>query len=73
MKTQQDAYEAALAEERRLRQESEARQAAELATMYNYIRGLSVQLGSQVTPIPPMQLQITPSPATPAVSNFTIC
>ena len=51
MQAQQEAYEAALAEERRIRQENEAKQAAEMAQMCNYIRGISVQIGN---PIPPM-------------------
>ena len=51
MQAQQAAYEAALAEERRIRQENEQKQAAELAQMYNYIQSLSVQMGN---PIPAM-------------------
>jgi len=67
MQAQQAAYEAALAEERRIRQENEQKQAAEIAQMYNYIRGLSVQMGN---PIPPMQFRVAPAPTTPLVSNL---
>ena len=42
MLAQKAAYEAALAEERRLRQENEQKQAAKMGQMYNYIRSLSV-------------------------------
>jgi len=35
MQAQQAAYEKALAEERRIRQENEQKQAAEMAQMYN--------------------------------------
>ena len=62
MQAQQSAYEAALAEERRIRQENEQKQVAE---MYNYIRGLSVQMGN---PIPAMQFPMAPPPTTPPVS-----
>ena len=62
MQAQQSAYEAALAEERRIRQENEQKQVAE---MYNYIRGLSVQMGN---PIPAMQFPVAPAPTTPPVS-----
>ena len=65
MQAQQAAYEAALAEERRIRQENEQKQAAEMAQMYNYIRGLSVQMGN---PIPPKQFPVAPAPTTPLVS-----
>ena len=65
MLAQKAAYEAALAEERRLRQENEQKQAAEMAQMYNYIRGLSVQMGN---PIPAMQFPVAPAPTTPPVS-----
>ena len=64
MLAQKAAYEAALAEERRLRQENEQKQAAEMAQMYNYIRGPSVQMGN---PIPAMQFSVAP-PTTPPVS-----
>ena len=60
MQAQQAAYEAALAEERRIRQENEQKQVAE---MYNYIRGLSVQMGN---PIP--AFLVVPAPTTPPVS-----
>ena len=59
------AYEAALAEERRLRQENKQKQVAEMAQMYNYIRSLSVQMGN---PIPAMQFPMVPPPTTPPVS-----
>jgi len=65
MQAQQAAYEAALAEERRIRQENEQKQAAEMAQMSNYIRGLSVQMGN---PIPAMQFPVAPAPTTPPVS-----
>ena len=67
MQAQQAAYEAALAEERRIRQENEQKQAAEMAQMYNYIRGHSVQMGN---PIPPMLFPVAPAPTTPPVSNL---
>ena len=62
MQAQQAAYEAALTEERRIRQENEQKQVAEL---YNYIRGLSVQMGN---PIPAMQFPVAPALTTPPVS-----
>ena len=65
MLAQKVAYEAALAEERRLRQENEQKQAAEMAQMYNYIWSLSVQMGN---PIPAMQFPVAPAPTTPPVS-----
>ena len=65
MQAQQAPYEAALAEERRMRQENEQKRAAEMAQMYNYIRGLSVQMGN---PIPAMQFPVAPAPTTPPVS-----
>ena len=65
MLAQKAAYEAALAEERRLRQENEQKQAAEMAQMYNYIRSLSVQMGN---PIPAMQFPVAPASTTPPVS-----
>ena len=65
MLAQKAAYEAALAEERRLRQENEQKQAAEMAQMYNYIRSLSVQMGN---PILAMQFPVAPAPTTPPVS-----
>ena len=63
MQAQQAAYEAALAEERRIRQENEQKQAPEVAQMYKYIRGLSVQMGN---PIP--AFSVAPAPTTPPVS-----
>ena len=65
MLAQKAAYEAALTEERRLRQVNEQKQAAEMAQMYNYIRSLSVQMGN---PIPAMQFPVAPAPTTPPVS-----
>ena len=65
MQAQQAAYEATLAEERRVRQENEQKQAAEMAQMYNYIQSLSVQMGN---PIPAMQFPVAPPPATPPVT-----
>ena len=65
MLAQKAAHEAALAEERRLRQENKQKQAAEMAQMYNYIRSLSVQMGN---PIPAMQFPVAPAPTTPPVS-----
>ena len=62
MQAQQAAYEAALAEERRIWQENEQKQAAEMAQMYNYIQSLSVQMGN---PIPAMQFPVAPPPTTP--------
>ena len=67
MQAQQAAYEAALAEERRIWQENEQKQAAEMAQMYNFIRGLSVQMGN---PILPMQFSVAPAPTTLPVSNL---
>ena len=61
MQAQQAAYKAKLAEERRMHQE-------EMAQMYNYIRGLSVQMGN---PMPQMQFPVDPIPNTPPVSNLT--
>ena len=63
MLAQKVAYEAALAEERRLRQENEQKQAAEMAQMYNYIRSLSVQMGNPIPAFP-----VVPAPITPTVS-----
>ena len=70
MQAQQTAYEAALAEEKRARQENEQRQAAEMAQMYNFIRGLSIQMGN---PIPPMQFPTAPVSTTPPVSTGQPC
>jgi len=67
MAAQKEAYEAALAEERRIRQANEAKQATEMVQMYNFIRGLSVQMGK---PIPPMAFPVAPPTISP-VSNFT--
>ena len=71
MLAQKAAYEAALAEERRLRQENEQKQAAEMAQMYNYIRSLSIQMGNSIPAFPvvpaPASL-VVPAPTTPPVS-----
>ena len=63
MLAQKAAYEAALAEERRLRQENEQKQTAEMAQMYNYIWSLSIEMGN---PIP--AFSVIPAPTTPPVS-----
>ena len=69
MQVQQEAYEAALAEERRIRQENEAKQAPEMAQMYNFIRGLSIQMGNT---IPPMPFPVAPARSTtPPVRKST--
>ena len=65
MLAQKAAYEAALAEERRLRQENEQKQAAKMGQMYNYIRSLSVQMGN---PIPAIQFPVAHAPTPPPVS-----
>ena len=65
MQAQQTAYEAALVEERRIRQENEQKQAAEMARMYNNIQSLSVQMGN---PTPAIQFPMAPPPPTPLVS-----
>ena len=70
MLAQKAAYEAALAEERRLRQENEQKQAAEMAQMYNYIRSLSVQLGN---PFPAKQFPVAPAPTTPVSILIFVC
>ena len=67
MQAQQTAYEAALAEERRIRQENEQKQAAEMTQMYNYVRGLSIQMGNPIPAFP-----VVPSPTTPPVSILKI-
>ena len=73
MATQAAAHEAAIAEERRLRKEEARRAQAEvqqqMAQMYSFIQGLSVQMGQQ---LPPMVFPPAPAPATPPVSNLTI-
>ena len=63
MQAQQAAYATALAEERRIRQENEQKQAAEMAQMYNYIRSLSVQMSNPIPAFP-----MVPAPTTPPVS-----
>ena len=57
------AQQAVLDDERRIRQENEQKQAAEMAQMYNYIRGLSVQMGNPIPAFP-----VAPAPTTPPVS-----
>jgi len=73
MAAQAAAHEAAIAEERRLREEEARRAQAEvqqqMAQMYSFIQGLSVQMGQQ---LPPMAFPPAPAPATPPVSNLTI-
>jgi len=72
MAAQAAAHEAAIAEERRLREEEARRAQAEvqqqMAQMYSFIQGLSVQMGQQ---LPPMVFPLIPAPATPPVSNLT--
>ena len=75
MAAQTAAHEAAIAEERRIREEEARRAQAEvqqqMAQMYSFIQGLSVQMGQQ---LPPMAFPLIPAPAleTPPVSNLTI-
>ena len=73
MAAQAAAHEAAIAKERRLREEEARRAQAEvqqqMAQMYSFIQGLSVQMGQQ---LPPMAFPPAPAPATPPVSNLTI-
>ena len=72
MAAQTAALEAAIAEERRLREEEARRAQAEvqqqMAQMYSFIQGLSIQMGQQ---LPPMVFSLIPAPATPPVSNLT--
>ena len=74
MAAQKEAYEAALAEETRIQQLETARQQAEvqqqMAQMYSFIQGLSVQMGQQ---LPPMAFPLIPAmaPATPPMRNLT--
>ena len=74
MAAQAAAHEAAIAEERRLCEEEARRAQAEvhqqMAQMYSFIQGLSVQMGQQ---LPPMAFPLipAPAPATPPVSNLT--
>jgi len=55
MATQAAAHEAAIAKERRLRKEEARRAQAEvqqqMAQMYSFIQGLSVQMGQQLPPM----------------------
>ena len=76
MAAQAAAHKAAIAEERRIREEEVRRVQAEvqqqMAQMYSFIQGLSVQMGQQ---LPPMAFPLIPAPAlapaTPPVSNLT--
>ena len=72
MAAQAAAHEAVIAEERRLREEEARRAQAEvqqqMAQMYSFIQGLSVQMCQQ---LPPMAFPLIPAPATPPVSNLT--
>ena len=74
MAAQAAAHKAAIAEERRLREEEARRAQAEvqqqMAQMYSFIQGLSVHMGQQ---LPPMVFTLipAPAPATPPVSNLT--
>ena len=71
MAAQAAAHEAAIAEERRLREEEARRAQAEVQQqMASFIQGLSVQMGQQ---LPPMAFPLipAPAPATPPVSNLT--
>ena len=74
MAAQAAAHEAVIAEERRLRKEEARRAQAEvqqqMAQMYSFIQGLSVQMGQQ---LPAMAFPLIPAlaPATPPVSNLT--
>ena len=55
MAAQEAAHEAAIAEERRLREEEKRRAQAEvqqqMAQMYSFIQGLSIQMGQQLPPM----------------------
>ena len=55
MAAQVAAHEAAIAEERRLREEEARRAQAEvqqqMAQMYSFIQGLSIQMGQQLPPM----------------------
>jgi len=68
MAVQKEVYEAVLAEERRIRQANEARQATKMAQMYNFVRGLSVQMGNSISPI---AFPMAPASTTPPVRNLT--
>ena len=74
MAAQTAAHEAAIAEERRIREEEARRAQAEvqqhMAQMYSFIQGLSVQMGQQ---LPPMAFPLIPAmaPATPPMRNLT--
>ena len=74
MAAQAAAHEAAISEERMIHEEEARRAQAEvqqqMAQMYSFIQGLSVQIGQQ---LPPMPFPLIPAPAaaTPPVSNLT--
>ena len=55
MATQSAAHEAAIAEERRIREEevrsAQAEVQQQMAQMYSFIQGLSVQMGQQLPPM----------------------
>ena len=72
MAAQAAAHEAAIAEERRLREEevrmAQAEVQQQMAQMYSFIQGLLVQMGQQ---LPPMAFPLIPAPATPPVSYLT--
>ena len=74
MAAQAAAQEAAIAEERRLREEEARRAQAEvqqqMAQIYSLIQGLSVQMSQQQPPMV-FPLILAPAPATPPVSNLT--
>ena len=74
MAAQVAAHKAAIAEERRIREEEVRRVQAEvqqqMAQMYSFVQGLSVQMGQQLPPMA-FPLILAPAPATPPVSNLT--
>ena len=76
MAAQVAAHKAAIAEERRIREEEVRRVQAEvqqqMAQIYSLIQGLSVQMGQQQPPMVfPLIPAPTPTPATPPMSNLT--
>ena len=72
MAAQAAVHEAAISEERRIREEEARRAQAEvqqqMAQMYSFIQGLSVQMGQQ---LPPMAFPLITASTTPPVSNLT--
>jgi hypothetical protein len=74
MAAQAAAHEAAIDEERRIREEEARRAQAEvqqqMAQMYSFIHGLSVQMGQQL-PTMAFPLIPAPAPATPPMSHLT--